>query len=192
MRLPVIDGRRDRIDVPQATEMLYYALDHGVNYVDTAWTYHGASFVAPGNSEVFLGNALAGGYRDRVLVATKLPPSQVKAREDMDAILAGQLERLRTDHVDCYLLHGLDANTWAQMYGLGALEFLDAAKAEAGSAMPGSRSTTSSPYSRPSSMLTTGTSARSSTTTWTPSSRRGAPVWPMRQRGVWASSSWSL
>jgi len=112
MRLPVIDGRRDRIDVPQATEMLYYALDHGVNYVDTAWTYHGASFVAPGNSEV------------------KLPPSQVKAREDMDAILAGQLERLRTDHVDCYLLHGLDANTWAQMYGLGALEFLDAAKAD--------------------------------------------------------------
>ncbi len=130
MRLPVIDGCRDRIDVPQATEMLYYALDHGVNYVDTAWAYHGASFDAPGSSEVFLGDALAGGYRDKVLVATKLPPSQVKAREDMDAILAGQLERLRTDHVDCYLLHGLDANMWARMHELGALEFLETAKTD--------------------------------------------------------------
>ncbi|MBN1320358.1 MAG: aldo/keto reductase [Thermoleophilia bacterium] len=130
MRLPVIDGRRDFIDVPRATEMLYYALDQGVNYVDTAWAYHGASFDAPGNSEVFLGDALAGGYRDKVLVATKLPPSQVKAREDMDAILAGQLERLRTDYIDCYLLHGLDANMWARMVELGALEFLDTAKAD--------------------------------------------------------------
>ena len=130
MRLPVIDGCRDRIDVPQATEMRHYALDQGVNYVDTAWTYHGASFDAPGNSEVFLGDALAGGYRDRVLVATKLPPSQVETRGDMDAILAGQLERLRTDHIDCYLLHGLDADMWAKMYELGALEFLDAAKTD--------------------------------------------------------------
>jgi uncharacterized protein len=130
MRLPVIGGRMECIDVPLATEMLHYALDHGVNYVDTAFMYHGSSFDAPGNSEGFLGEALAGGYREKVLVATKLPPWQVKSREDMDRVLAGQLERLRTDHVDCYLLHGLDATAWSKLADLRVLEFLEAAKAD--------------------------------------------------------------
>ena len=50
MRLPFLEGRRDLINVPLATEMLEYALDHGVNYVDTAFPYHGASFdETPGN-----------------------------------------------------------------------------------------------------------------------------------------------
>ena len=62
MRLPFLDGRRERIDVPLATEMLHYALDHGVNYVDTAFPYHSATFDGtPGNSEGFLGDALAAG-----------------------------------------------------------------------------------------------------------------------------------
>jgi len=131
MRLPVIDGGRERIDVPLATEMLYYALDHGVNYVDTAFPYHGASFDdTPGNSEGFLGDALVGGYRDKVLLATKLPHWRVKSREDMDRILAGQLERLRTDRIDCYLLHGMGAEPWEKLAGLGVIDFLEAAKAD--------------------------------------------------------------
>jgi predicted aldo/keto reductase-like oxidoreductase len=130
MRLPVVDGRRDRIDVPLAAEMLHYAIDHGVNYIDTAFPYHGASFDRPGTSESFVGEALAGGYREKVLVATKLPGWLVESREDMDRILAGQLERLQTDRVDCYLLHGLNAGLWEKLTRLGALEFLDAAKAD--------------------------------------------------------------
>ncbi len=131
MRLPVIDGRRECIDVPLATEMLHYALDRGVNYIDTAFPYHGASFDGtPGNSEGFVGEALAGGYRDKVLVATKLPHWMVESREDMDRILAGQLERLGTDRIDCYLLHGLGAKPWEKMAGLGVLDFLEAAKAD--------------------------------------------------------------
>jgi predicted aldo/keto reductase-like oxidoreductase len=131
MRLPVIDGRRECIDVPLATEMLHYALDRGVNYIDTAFPYHGASFDGtPGNSEGFVGGALAGGYRDKVLVATKLPHWMVESREDMDRILAGQLERLGTDRIDCYLLHGMGAKPWEKMAGLGVMDFLEAAKAD--------------------------------------------------------------
>ena len=130
MRLPILEGKRDHINVPLATQMLHYAIDNGVNYVDTAFPYHGTSFQAPGMSETFVGDALAGGYRDRVMLATKLPPWVVQTRADMDSVLAGQLERLRTDHVDCYLLHGLHEATWQKMLDLGALEFLDAALAD--------------------------------------------------------------
>jgi uncharacterized protein len=131
MRLPFLDGRRERIDVPLATEMLYYALDHGVNYVDTAFPYHGATFdETPGNSEGFLGDALVGGRRDDVLLATKMPSWLINSREDMDRILAGQLQRLRTDHIDCYLLHGMGAEPWTKLSRLGVAEFMDEAKAD--------------------------------------------------------------
>lgn len=130
MRLPTLRGHHDEIDVPLATEMLEYALSQGVNYVDTAYMYHGASAVAPGNSEIFVGQALSGGLRDRVLLATKLPAWAVKTREDMDRVLADQLKRLRTDRIDCYLLHGIGGGTWAYLRDLGALEFLDSAKAD--------------------------------------------------------------
>jgi predicted aldo/keto reductase-like oxidoreductase len=130
MRLPVLEGRREAIDVPLATEMLRYAIDRGVNYVDTAYPYHGSSFDAPGNSEGFLGEALRGGYREKVLVATKLPGWLVESREDMDKLLAGQLERLQTDHIDCYLLHGVNGKIWPKLDGLGVNEFLDQAKAD--------------------------------------------------------------
>jgi hypothetical protein len=130
MRLPVVGGRRECIDIPLATEMLRYALDQGVNYVDTAFPYHGTSFESPGESEAFVGGALAGGYREKVLLATKLPRWVVRSRADMDRILAGQLERLRSDQIDCYLVHGLSAGSWAKLVQQGVLGFLDAAKAD--------------------------------------------------------------
>ena len=131
MRLPVIGGRRERIDVPLATDMLHYAIDNGVNYVDTAFPYHAASFDdTPGTSEAFVGDALAGVYRDKVLLATKLPGWVVKSRADMDKILAGQLQRLRSDHIDCYLVHGVNAGSWSKLVDQGVLGFLDAARTD--------------------------------------------------------------
>jgi predicted aldo/keto reductase-like oxidoreductase len=130
MRLPVLDGRNDHIDVPLATGMLHYAIEQGVNYVDTAFPYHSAAFDGtPGASEGFVGVALQGGYREKVLIATKLPVWMVESRADMERLLAGQSERLRTDCIDCYLLHGLNSAQFERLVGLGALEFLDAAKA---------------------------------------------------------------
>ncbi len=129
MRLPILDGRHENIDVPLATEMLRYAIDKGVNYVDTAYPYHGAAMDGtPGASEPFVGEALQGGYRDKVMIATKLPPWLVKSREEMDEVLDGQLQRLRTDCIDCYLLHSLNAGQFKRMKELGALDFLDEAK----------------------------------------------------------------
>jgi predicted aldo/keto reductase-like oxidoreductase len=130
MRLPVLDHRHDQIDEPLAAEMLQYAISEGVNYVDTAHNYHGTSVVAPGNSQPFLGKVLAGGLRDKVLLATKLPLWAVKTRSDMDRVLAEQLRALRTDHIDCYLLHGLDGRSWEAFRGLEVVDFLDAAKAD--------------------------------------------------------------
>jgi predicted aldo/keto reductase-like oxidoreductase len=126
MRLPTEAGQQDggKIDVPLATAMIRTAIDNGVNYLDTAYPYHN------GESEVVLGRALEGGYRGKVFVATKLPSWLVTSREDMDRFLDEQLDRLRTDHIDFYLLHGLGGETWANLSRLGVLEFLDSAKAD--------------------------------------------------------------
>lgn len=129
MRLPTIDNKPDQIDIREATEMLHYCVDHGVNYVDTGYFYHSSSMGLPGASEEFLGNALVGGLRDKVMLATKLPPMLVKESADMERIFADQLKRLRTDHIDCYLLHGLNAMEWNRMREMGVLDFLQKAKA---------------------------------------------------------------
>lgn len=121
MRLPQKSGR---IDEERATRQIRDAIDRGVNYIDTAVPYH------MGTSEPFVGRALSSGYRERVKLATKLPPWQTNAREDMDRILGEQLEKLQTDHIDYYLVHALNGDSWARMRALGVLEFLESAKAD--------------------------------------------------------------
>jgi len=122
MRLPVTkDGN---IDENQATDMLRYAIDHGVNYVDTAYPYHN------GESEPFVGRALQGGYREKVNLATKLPSWLIKSRADMDRYLDEQLKRLQTDHIDFYLVHGLMKPFWENLSTLGVTDFLDSAIAD--------------------------------------------------------------
>jgi hypothetical protein len=122
MRLPTFDG--GAIDEAQATRMLHYALDHGVNYLDTAYPYHG------GESERFLGRALQGGLRQRVTLATKLPARMVEEADDFDRLFDEQLERLQTDHVDVYLLHGLRKPRWELVYNLGVLDWAERALAD--------------------------------------------------------------
>jgi len=130
MRLPVVDGVQNHIDYPAATEMLRGAIDSGVNYVDTAFPYHGTGFAEPGESERFVGMALGDGYRERVLLATKMPSWLIESRDDMERHLNDQLERLQTDHVDCYLLHALKAEWWDKLEAAGVLGFLDDAIAD--------------------------------------------------------------
>jgi predicted aldo/keto reductase-like oxidoreductase len=124
MRLPVVDGDYARIDEPEATRLLHYAIDHGVNYVDTAYHYHG------GNSERFLGRALQGGYREKVKLVTKMFPPCIQGPGDFDRLLDEQLAKLQTDHVDFYLLHGINCRWWPRLRDLGVLAWAQRAMAD--------------------------------------------------------------
>jgi uncharacterized protein len=116
MRLPTVDGK---IDEDHATRMLHYAIDHGVNYLDTAYPYHG------GESEPFVGRVLRGGYRERVHLATKLLCRSVHAPDDFERLLTEQLGRLQTEYLDVYLLHGLNRERWERVRDMGVLRWLD-------------------------------------------------------------------
>lgn len=111
-------------DEAEIERELIYAIEHGVNYFDTAYIYS--------KSEAILGRILAKGYRDRVNIATKLPPYLIKKPKDMEDIFQTQLSRLQTDHIDYYLIHMLlNVGEWQRLQGLGILDWL-AEKKETG------------------------------------------------------------
>ena len=122
MRFPVINGESGRIDENPAADMLYYAIDHGVNYIDTAYPYHS------GQSEGFVGRTLQGAYRDKVKIATKLPCWKVEQKKDFDLFLNEQLDRLKTEQIDFYLLHALNGKSWQKMEQLGVLPWAEKAQ----------------------------------------------------------------
>lgn len=121
MRLPTKNGA---IDEPRSIQMIHDAIGEGVNYFDTAYIYQN------GKSELLLGKALCGGYREKVKIATKLPPFLVKKLENAKKIFATQLERLQTDYIDYYLLHMLtDKPMFDRLAALGVMEWLEELKA---------------------------------------------------------------
>ena len=101
MRLPVINGDDAAVDEETTLAMVDYAYDHGINYYDTAWGYHG------GNSERVLGRALARYPRDTFYLADKFPGYDVGNFGKHEQIFEEQLERCGVDHFDFYLLHNV-------------------------------------------------------------------------------------
>jgi predicted aldo/keto reductase-like oxidoreductase len=124
MRLPQKKGTPGdgKIDEERARRQILYAIDNGINYFDTAMFYH------RGASELFLGKVFANGYRDKIKLATKLPPFQVAMPEDMEKLLNAQLKKLNTEYIDYYLIHALERNSWDKMKSFGIMEFLEKAK----------------------------------------------------------------
>lgn len=127
MRLPTKDGAgmiSGAVDEDEAIGMIRHAIDSGVSFVDTAYSYH------LGRSEVVLGRALEDGYREKVTLATKSPTWMLKKADDYDRYLEEQLDRLREDRIDFYLFHGLSAGRWKKMLKIGAVDRAERALAD--------------------------------------------------------------
>ena len=107
-----------RIDLDKAQEEILEAFNAGVNYYDTAYVYPG--------SEAAVGEIFERlGIRDKLYVATKLPHYHIKSVEGAEKILEEELRRLRTDHIDYYLMHMLsDDKTWERLCGMGIDKWL--------------------------------------------------------------------
>ncbi len=110
------------IDEEKAVSLIRRAIDGGVTYLDTAYVYLDKT------SEIVLGKALKDGYRDRVTIATKMPSEYVHDRAGMEALLAEELKKLQTDHIDFYLMHGIDREKWEYFKSIGAPEFFEEMK----------------------------------------------------------------
>lgn len=122
MRMPT---RAGSIDIERARNQIIYAIDHGVNYLDTAWIYH------RGASESFLGNhILKNGYREKVNIATKLPCFLINKASQFEEFFEKQRKNLQVDVIDYYLLHTLDKVTFEKMLSLGIIDFMNKLKAE--------------------------------------------------------------
>jgi len=125
MRFPTINNQPNKIDEKEASAMLKYGIDNGINIIDTAYSYHTLDFDEPGESEPFLGEFLSTGYREKVLISTILPSWIVEKKGDMERFLDQQLKRLQTDSIDIYLLHSLKEDYWKNLTNLDVFEFMD-------------------------------------------------------------------
>lgn len=104
-------------DESEAVEMVRYAVDHGVNYLDTAYAYK--------DSEAITGRALKDGYREKTYLATKSPIWNITEHGNFEKYLDEELVRLGTDHIDVYLLHNLHPEHWKKVLKYDGLSFLD-------------------------------------------------------------------
>ena len=120
LRFPQKNGK---IDMEATREQIALAVEEGVNYFDTAYVYSG--------SEAALGEILESeGLRQRVKIATKLPHYLIKSRQGLEKMFQEELKRLRTDHVEYYLMHMLcDVDTWERLKKLGMEEWIAQKKA---------------------------------------------------------------
>lgn len=119
MRFPMID--QTTVNEEEAIKMIRYAIDNGVNYIDTAYPYHN------GESEVIVGKALKEGYREKVYLTTKLPMWAVKNSEDFDKFLSEQIDRLQSNP-DIYLFHGLTKNRLEKIKKLNLIKKMEDAR----------------------------------------------------------------
>ena len=101
MRRPVVDGNDSRIDVGSAKEMIAYCMEHGINYYDTAYGYHG------GQSELVVGELLKAYQRDTFYLASKFPGYDLSNMTKVKEIFEEQLQKCQVEYFDFYLFHNV-------------------------------------------------------------------------------------
>lgn len=121
MRLPVNED--GSVNEAEAIDIIRSSIDAGINYVDTAYPYHN------GKSEVVVGKALKDGYREKVLLADKMPLWLAKDEEQMKEIFHKQLAKLDTDCIDMYLVHNVGRGMWKRAKKFNLMPFLEEMKA---------------------------------------------------------------
>ena len=117
------EKKRGSIDMEKAEAQILEAYRLGVNYFDTAYIYPGSEAAI---GEIFEKNHL----RDKINIATKLPQYLISNPAALDRYFSEELRRLRTDHVDYYLMHHLtDIAMWNKLKSLGIAKWIDSKKA---------------------------------------------------------------
>ena len=120
MRFP--EEKDGKVDENNAVSIIRAAIDSGINYIDTAYPY------LSGQSEVIVGKALKNGYREKVLIADKMPIWLAKDENHMKEIFNTQLKRLDTDSIDMYLVHSVNVPNWKRVKKLKLMPFLEEMK----------------------------------------------------------------
>ncbi len=111
------------IDIAKAEREIMVAYNAGVNYYDTAYIYPGSEAAI---GEIFERNQI----RDKINIATKLPQYLISSRDAVDRYFNEELKRLRTDHVDYYLMHHMtDIAMWEKLKAIGILDWINEEKA---------------------------------------------------------------
>lgn len=127
MRLPrknFLFLKNFQVDEVESKRIIRYAIDNGVNYVDTAYYY------MMKKSEIVVGKALQEGYREKVHLVTKCPMGKMKKTEDFDKTLEEQLRKLQTSYLDIYLLHSLNKKNFEKVKNLGLIKKMEEAKSK--------------------------------------------------------------
>jgi hypothetical protein len=124
MRLPALEGGPEGVDEEESIRMIRHAVDRGVNYIDTAYTYY------EGVSEEIVAKALGDGYGKDVMVATKFPTMRLREAREHDVFFETSLRRLGRDSIDFYLLHGIKERSWQVVKKLDTVSFLEKKKSE--------------------------------------------------------------
>lgn len=122
MRFPTLEN--NEVDMEKAKQMVDYAVEHGVNYIDTAWPYHG------GKSELIVKEIIKEYDRESFYLADKLPLWECKTNEDIDRIFHQQLEKCGVDYFDFYLIHAVNKERYQQVVDLNVIEQLETYRTE--------------------------------------------------------------
>jgi len=117
MRLPIKNPSTKEVDEDEAIRLIRMGIDGGINYVDSAYRYHGSK------SEIILGKALKDGYREKVILETKLYVPKLNTTNDFEKLLDEQLRKLDVKCIDVYLIHGLNFSRYqGKIEKLGIIE----------------------------------------------------------------------